>query len=272
MARIFRFLFESLFSAGRHARFLHKETEPEIWLEDPGVKWIPQRPPSARLSVCIVKVENLHKSYLLGKAIAPALNGIDLEAAKGEFLAIAGSSGSGKTTLLNIIGCIDKPSSGRVLIDNTDVAVLSSDALAEIRAQKIGFIFQNFNLLPVLTALENVEYPLLNKKMTTGQRRMKAEKALADVGLSKFARHKPLELSGGQQQRVAIARAIVGEPLIVLADEPTANLDHKTGEEILKLMKESNQKYGTTFIFSTHDQKVMDKASRIVKVMDGRII
>jgi len=219
----------------------------------------------------LVEIKNVHKSYDLQKISVPALKGIDLTVDHGEFLALAGPSGSGKTTLLNIIGCIDKPSSGEVFIDGQDVSRLASDELAEIRSQKISFIFQNFNLFPVLTAVENVEYSLLFKKMTAGEKRKKAEEALFSVGLSKHLRHKPLEMSGGQQQRVAIARAIVREPLLVLADEPTANLDHKTGEEIVNLMRQSNQARKTTFIFSTHDPKVIDRASRVVKIWDGEL-
>ena len=219
----------------------------------------------------ILKIEGVCKNYKIGKTSIPALENINLEIEKGEFLAIAGPSGSGKTTLLNIIGCIDKPTLGKVLIDGVETQTLSSDTLADIRAEKIGFIFQNFNLLPVLTAAENVEYPLLNRNIPAKKRKQRTEQALCNVGLEKFADHKPLELSGGQQQRVAIARAIVGNPLMILADEPTANLDHTTGEGILSLMKKINQEQNTTFIFSTHDQKVMDKASRLIKIWDGKI-
>ena len=219
----------------------------------------------------IIKLENINKDYRLGKVILPALKNINLTVEEGEFLALAGPSGSGKTTCLNIIGCIDSPTSGKVLIDEEDIADLSSDELAEIRAAKIGFIFQNFNLLPVLTALENVEYPLLNQDFPESEKRALAEVALEHVGLLKFARHKPMELSGGQQQRVAVARAIVGEPRVVLADEPTANLDHKTGEDILDLMKKINRDKKTTFIFFTHDQMIMDRADRVVHLWDGEI-
>jgi len=187
-------------------------------------------------------------------------------------LAIAGPSGSGKTTLLNIIGCIEKPNSGKILIDDIDVAGRSSNELAEIRARKIGFIFQNFNLLPVLTALENIEYPLLTQKISPGKIKERTITALEKVGLAQFGEHKPMELSGGQRQRVAIARAIAAEPSIILADEPTANLDHKTGQEILSLMKKINQEQGTTFIFATHDQKIMEMAGRLIKLWDGEVV
>ncbi|HNX82575.1 MAG TPA: ABC transporter ATP-binding protein [Candidatus Omnitrophota bacterium] len=219
----------------------------------------------------IVTLQQIQKNYLLGKTIINALKGINLEVEKGEFLALAGPSGSGKTTVLNVLGCIDKPTSGKVFIDGQEIGGLSSDALAQIRADKIGFVFQNFNLLPVLTALENVEYPLLNKSNAGGNKRDLAMSALESVGLGKFAQHRPLELSGGQQQRVAVARAIVGAPLMVIADEPTANLDHNTGLEILHLMKKINQEHKTTFIFSTHDQKIMDMADRVVRIWDGEI-
>lgn len=220
----------------------------------------------------LVFVENVHKEYLLGKAVVPALRGVSLAADAGEFLAISGPSGSGKTTLLNLIGCIEKPTSGDVFVSDQKVSDKSADQLAEIRAHQLGFIFQQFNLLPVLTAFENVEYPLLERKLSKAERRAKVEAALSSVGLASHSHHKPMELSGGQRQRVAIARAIVTEPLLILADEPTANLDHKTGVEILDLMKDLNQKNGTTFIFSTHDPKVIERATRVVKLFDGAVI
>jgi len=221
----------------------------------------------------VVRVEKATKDYLLGKITVCALKGVDLQVEKGEFLAIAGPSGSGKTTLLNLISGIETPSSGKIFIDERELSGLTNNELADIRAQRIGFIFQNFNLLPVLTAVENVEYPLLlTHKISSREKRIIAEHALSQVGLAQFARHRPLELSGGQRQRVAIARAIVTNPSVILADEPTANLDHKTGEEILGLMKKINQEQQTTFIFSTHDQKVMDMASRVVRLWDGSIL
>jgi len=221
--------------------------------------------------MAIVRVEQVTKNYLLGKTIVYALKGVVLAVERGEFLAIAGPSGSGKTTLLNLISGIEKPTSGKVFIEEKELSVLSQNELADIRAEKIGFIFQSFNLLPVLTAVENVEYPLHNKKIASLEKRKKAEEALKQVGLAQFKNHKPMELSGGQRQRVAIARAMVIEPSLIFADEPTANLDHTTGEEILNLMKKINQERLTTFIFSTHDVKIMNMANRVVKLWDGLI-
>lgn len=220
----------------------------------------------------VVEVKDLHKEYYLGKTLIHALQGIDIVIRQGEFLAIAGPSGSGKSTLLNLIGCIDLPTSGTVKIDSRDVGGLSSDELAEIRASRIGFIFQTFNLIPVLSAFENVEYPLLRRKIRTDERKQRVMNALKNVGLEAFAKHKPDELSGGQRQRVAIARALVAEPKIILADEPTANLDQQTGTAVLEVMKQINENQKTIFIFSTHDPKVMAIASRIVQLGDGKIV
>jgi putative ABC transport system ATP-binding protein len=219
----------------------------------------------------IIKIEKARKDFSLGKTVIHALKGVSLEIQKGEFMAIAGPSGSGKSTLLNLIGCIERPSSGTVRIGGIDIGSLSPDELAEIRSSRLGFIFQSFNLLPVLTVAENVEYPL---HLRGGEKRTRAEKVagvLKEVGLERFSSHKPAELSGGQRQRVAIARALVGSPSIILADEPTANLDHRTGEEILNLMKDINRKLGTTFVFSTHDPKIMNIADRTVELRDGEI-
>ncbi|MDL1984893.1 MAG: ABC transporter ATP-binding protein [Deltaproteobacteria bacterium] len=220
----------------------------------------------------IVEAKALTKDFHLGKTLIYALKGVDLAVSEREFLAIAGPSGSGKSTLLNLIGCIDLPTSGSIKIDGIDVSALSSDELADLRATKIGFIFQMFNLIPVLSAFENIEYPLLRKKIKHHMRKEKVMDALKNVGLESFATHKPDELSGGQRQRVAIARALISEPKIILADEPTANLDHKTGTAVLEVMKKINEDQGTVFIFSTHDPKVMSMASRIVQLMDGKVI
>lgn len=221
--------------------------------------------------MALVRLERVTKEYRLGRSTVQAVKGIDLAIEAGEFLALAGPSGSGKTTLLNLISGIERPTAGHVLVEEVDVGGLTSDQLAELRASQIGFIFQHFNLLPVLTALENVEYPLLTRRMPAAERRRRAQEALDRVGLARFGRHKPLELSGGQMQRVAIARAMVTDAPIVLADEPTANLDHQTGQEILRLMKTLNQERRTTFIFSTHDQKIIDLAGRVVRLWDGQL-
>ncbi len=220
----------------------------------------------------VVRIERVFKDYLLGEQIVQAVNDITLSIEPGVFLAISGPSGSGKTSLLNLIGCIDRPTSGKIYINDEDVTEKSSDQLADLRARSIGFIFQTFNLLPVLTAAENVEYPLMQRKdLTAADRKKRVDYFLDIVGLAKYVHHRPNQLSGGQRQRVAIARALAIQPAIVLADEPTANLDKATGKEILRLMKLINQHLGTTFIFSTHDQKVVDVSDRLVKMEDGTI-
>jgi putative ABC transport system ATP-binding protein len=220
----------------------------------------------------VVRFKHVFKEYPLGTHKVQALMDINLSIAAGVFLAIAGPSGSGKSTLLNLIGCIDTPTSGEVIVAGNDVTGKTPDALADLRARTLGFIFQTFNLFPVLTAEENVEYPLLQMQdINRKERRARVARLLEIVELSKFARHRPNQLSGGQRQRVAIARALVTKPKIVLADEPTANLDHKTGEGILVLMKEINKKMGTTFIFSTHDQRVIDVADHYIGIEDGRV-
>ncbi|MDD3352530.1 ABC transporter ATP-binding protein [Zoogloea sp.] len=220
----------------------------------------------------IIRVEDVSKTYRLGEQNVTALEGVSLTVEPGVFMAIAGPSGSGKSTLLNIMGCIDTPSKGRVEIDGKDVSGQTPDALAEVRARTIGFIFQTFNLLPVLSAEENVEYPLLQlPELSRAERRERVAHYLAMVGLSRYARHRPNQLSGGQRQRVAIARALVTHSRVVLADEPTANLDRRTGESILNLMRDINQNAGTTFVFSTHDKRVMNRADRLVRMEDGQI-
>jgi putative ABC transport system ATP-binding protein len=220
----------------------------------------------------VVRVEDVSKEYALGKQTVTALRGVSLTVAKGEFMALAGPSGSGKSTLLNMIGCIDTPTSGRICIEGNDIGGRSPDDLADLRLNTLGFVFQTFNLLPVLSAWENVEYPLLQKRdVDKNERQKRIEHYLKVVGLESHAHHRPNELSGGQRQRVAIARALATHPKIVLADEPTANLDHKTGEDILRLMKQLNQEEGTTFIFSTHDARVMEMADRVIELADGQI-
>ena len=222
--------------------------------------------------MAVVKMENTVKNYRVGRVEVPALRGINLSIEKGDFAAIAGPSGSGKTTMLNLFGCLDKPTSGTVLIEEHDIIKLKPDQLADVRNEHIGFIFQSFNLIPVLTAFENVEFPLiLLKKDGPGARKKKVMEMLASVGIAELAGRRPSEMSGGQQQRVAIARALVKSPDYVLADEPTANIDTKTGSEILDLMYAMNQKLQTTFIFSTHDPKVMEHARRLIRIRDGQI-
>jgi len=220
----------------------------------------------------VVRIEHVSKDFQLGEQTVHALHDITLAVEPGVFLAISGPSGSGKTTLLNLIGCIDKPTSGKIYINDQDVSSRSANELADLRSRSIGFIFQTFNLLPVLSAAENVEYPLLRRPdLTPKDRKRRVDYFLDIVGLSKYTNNRPNQLSGGQRQRVAIARALAVKPAIVLADEPTANLDKATGREILKLMKQINRHLKTTFIFSTHDQKVIDHADRLVQMEDGSI-
>jgi putative ABC transport system ATP-binding protein len=208
----------------------------------------------------------------LGRSIFHALHDVDLDIDKGEFTALAGPSGSGKTTLLNLIGCIDSFQSGEVLLDGISLQGKTSNELAHLRREYFGFIFQTYNLMPVLTAYENVELPLkLLKKYSDSEIQDRVMNILKIVGLDGLEKRMPLELSGGQQQRVSIARALVKTPRMVLADEPTANLDSKTGEDIVDLMKEMNEREGVTFVFSTHDKLIMDHAKRIVRMRDGRI-
>ena len=218
----------------------------------------------------VVTVQDVSKTYRLGKLNVTALAGVSLTVAAGEFLAVAGPSGSGKTTLLNLIGCLDTPSAGEIAIDGEPVTRLSPGRRADLRARKLGFVFQTFNLIPVLTAWENVEYPLLIHRRG-GDVAARVKRALEQVGLAERARHRPAELSGGQQQRVAIARALVGEPALGLADEPTANLDSRTSHEIVELMRSLNRERGTTFVFSTHDPRIMKAADRVLAMSDGRL-
>jgi putative ABC transport system ATP-binding protein len=221
----------------------------------------------------IVSVKNALKNYTLGKVVVPALRGVSLDVHEGEFLSIAGPSGSGKTTLLNLIGCVDTPTSGSVEVAGQDTSRLGERALTNLRLHTIGFIFQSFNLVPVLSVLQNVELPLLLQGTLSGTERKRRVLGLLErVGLHDYIRHRPTELSGGQRQRVAIARALVTRPQIVLADEPTANLDSVTGENIIDVMKELNRTEHTTFIFSTHDARVMSHASAVVRLADGKLV
>jgi putative ABC transport system ATP-binding protein len=221
----------------------------------------------------IISVRDAVKDYTLGKVVVPALRGVSLDVFEGEFLSIAGPSGSGKTTVLNLIGCVDTPTSGTVEVAGQDTSRLSERALTNLRLHSIGFIFQSFNLVPVLSVYSNVELPLrLQGKLSGAERAARVRSLLDRVGLRDYERHRPTELSGGQRQRVAIARALVTRPQIVLADEPTANLDSVTGENIIDIMKELNRTERTTFIFSTHDPRVMSHANAIVGLADGRLV
>jgi putative ABC transport system ATP-binding protein len=220
-----------------------------------------------------VSVRQVHKQYRLGETLVPALRGVTLDLHRGEFTALVGPSGSGKSTLLNMVGAIDEPDEGAVLIEGRDVAHLSDDDRSRLRNEKIGFIFQSFNLVPVLDVYENVELPLLiNDRIPAGERRDRVRQAVHDVELDDFIRHVPDKLSGGQRQRVAIARALVTSPLLVLADEPTANLDSGTTQRIIDLMLAINALRGVTFFFSTHDEKLMSRVARVVHIVDGVIV
>ena len=220
----------------------------------------------------IIKIRNVKKDYSLGKTTVHALRGVDLNVQEGDFLSIVGASGSGKTTLLNIIGCIDNATSGNVTIGGETINGMKDKKLTDLRLYKIGFIFQTFNLIPVLNIRENVEFPLLlMKNLKRSEINKKTEKLIDAVGIKEFIKHRPSELSGGQRQRVAIARALVTNPEIVLADEPTANLDSETGHNIIELMKNLNKMEKTTFVFSTHDPGVIKHASEVVRIKDGVI-
>ncbi len=221
----------------------------------------------------MIELQCVKKNYALGKTTVHAVKGVDLSIEKGEMLSIVGPSGSGKTTLLNLIGCIDTCTSGSITIAGEEVSGLKDKQLTDLRLYKIGFIFQTFNLISVLNVIENVEFPLmLMRKGDKDKFRKHALKLIEEVGLSDYQTHKPAELSGGQRQRVAIARALVTHPSIVLADEPTANLDSETGATILELMKELNEMEKTTFVFSTHDPDVLSYAKRVVRLKDGLIV
>jgi len=220
----------------------------------------------------ICELRDVTKEYGTGDARVAALDGVSLAVDAGEFTVISGPSGSGKTTLFNLVGCLDKPTRGTVRLEEHDVVGLSAGELARLRARRIGFVFQSFNLIPVFTALENVELPLLYAGVHARERAARAEAALGRVGLLGRKNHYPNQLSGGQQQRVAIARALVKKPALVIADEPTANLDSKTGDAVVELMRTMNEKLGVTFLFSTHDPAVMAHARREVKLHDGEIV
>lgn len=227
--------------------------------------------------MAIITVSNVKKIYPLGKTQVEAIKGVSFEIEKGDFISIIGPSGSGKSTILNMIGCIDVPTEGTVTINNQNTKTLSDNEITKLRHAVIGFIFQSFNLLPVLNVYENIEFPLLigKTKLSISEKAEQKEYVrhlIEQVGLTKWINHKPSELSGGQRQRVAIARALATKPQVVLADEPTANLDSKTGEDIIALMKKINKELQTTFIFSTHDQSIFSIADHIIKLKDGLVI
>jgi putative ABC transport system ATP-binding protein len=219
----------------------------------------------------IIELKGITKFYEIGLQTVKALDGIDLSIAEHEFVSIMGQSGSGKSTLMNIIGCLDVPSSGSYSFEGTEVSELHDNELAQIRGEKIGFVFQTFNLLPRVSALKNVELPMIYYGFRAKERKRKALKALEEVGLADRIDHKPNELSGGQKQRVAIARALVNEPSIILADEPTGNLDSKTGDEIMDLFMKLHEK-GNTFIIVTHEKQIADYTKRIIRLKDGKIL
>jgi putative ABC transport system ATP-binding protein len=221
----------------------------------------------------IIRTENLRKVYGMGDIQVNALDGVGLRIQRGEFVAIMGPSGSGKSTLMNILGCLDRPSEGRYFLAGEDVSVLDKDHLAAIRNREIGFIFQSFNLLSRTSALDNVLLPLVykrNGKMSASERKERALEALADVGLADRADHEPNEMSGGQQQRVAIARALVNDPVLIMADEPTGNLDSKTGDEIMDLLHELHRR-GRTIVMVTHEEQLADQTDRILTLIDGKL-
>jgi len=220
----------------------------------------------------VVTLTDVSKTYKVGEVDVPALKGITFSIPRQRFTVIVGPSGSGKTTLLNLIGCLDRATGGRVIVAAEDVAALPDNAISDFRAQKVGFIFQNFSLIPVFSAYENVEYPLLVLGVDAAERRRRATTMLEAVGLSDHSRQRPNQLSGGQKQRVAIARALVKEPDFVLADEPTANLDSQTGKSIIELMRRMQEQYATTFVFSTHDRQLMSHADETFTIHDGTLV
>jgi putative ABC transport system ATP-binding protein len=221
----------------------------------------------------IVELVGVDKDYPLGKTVVQALRGVDLRLERGEFATLSGPSGSGKTTLLNLLGCVDVATRGVVRVAGNDTAELKEKALTQLRLRRLGFIFQSFNLVAVLDVFQNVEFPLLLQgSLSRAERRARVEAIVEQVGLTPQMRQRPAELSGGQRQRVAIARALVTKPDLVLADEPTANLDSETGTRIIDLMHDLNRREGITFLFSSHDQKIVDKADRVVELVDGRIV
>jgi putative ABC transport system ATP-binding protein len=220
----------------------------------------------------VVEAKNLHKTYRLGETVIAAIRGLNLQLLEGEFTALIGASGSGKSTLLNLIGCLDQADQGEIFIAGQNISNLNENQKSDLRNRHIGYIFQSFNLVPVLNVFENVELPLvLRSELSTEQRKERAEAALRDVGLQDFLRHWPDKLSGGQRQRVAIARALVTEPALILADEPTANLDSKTAHMIIDLLIEMNARRKVTFLFCSHDEKLIGRVQRVLRIVDGKI-
>ncbi len=220
----------------------------------------------------IIKLENVSKQYKIGEVVTQALAGINLSFQENEFAALVGPSGSGKTTLLQLIGCLDKPDGGKVIIDGKDVTHLTANQRADLRREKIGFIFQFFALVPVLSAYENVELPLLLTGVNSSERKERVIHLLESVGLGNRTHHRPDQLSGGEQQRVAIARALAPRPVMVLADEPTANLDSANGAQAMEIMQRLNKETGTAFIFATHDPRVVAYAQRVIELRDGKLV
>ena len=218
-----------------------------------------------------IVLKDIRKNYTLGKTIVHALAGVDVEIFKGDYICIAGPSGSGKTTLLNMIGLLDVPSSGEIFFASKNITQMTDKEVSKFRKQQIGFIFQSFNLIPVLNAYENIEFPLLLQRVESSERKKRIEQISEEVGIKNYLKHKPDELSGGQRQRVAIARALVIKPSVILADEPTANLDSVNGQNILQLMKKLNKEEKTTFIIASHDHKIMEQADKLIRVVDGKI-
>ena len=222
--------------------------------------------------MALIELQNVSRIYRLGNQEIRALTDVSLTFEAGEFAVFAGPSGSGKTTALNLIGCLDHPTSGHVIVNGLDLGTASKKALADFRLQNIGFIFQSYNLIPVLTAAENAEFTLMLQKVPKPARRQKVLRLFAELGIDGLENRRPVDLSGGQQQRVAIARAMAADPHVILADEPTANLDSRTAEELLELMRRHNREQGTTFIFSSHDDRVIAQARRVIHLQDGGLI
>ncbi len=220
----------------------------------------------------LIRLSSVYKTYRHGSLEVPALTNVTLTIAAGEFTVLAGPSGSGKTTVLNLVGGLDRPSSGRIMVGALDLGSASAANLSDYRLKRVGFIFQSYNLIPVLTAAENAEFTLMLQGVPRPQRRERVREMFHDLGITGLEERKPAELSGGQQQRVAIARALAAEPAVVLADEPTANLDSSTAEELLDQMRHLNERHGVTFLFSSHDDRVIARARRVVRLADGRLV